>query len=965
VFTWGNGGTITESQQLSGGNPDEYLRVTIQVNSAPNAANFARVAAAYINNNAVYDPATQGAIAGINFAQDAKFFSGVGAGEAIRPALMQGGQVFIANPVQTSPSTQWTTMVANNRQPTDFFLPSEDLAPITRPNFSATGQPITLGFVRFNTTTGAPFTNVGGVDNWRAEVISITSGYSVNEGQPLTLDGSRSTDPDSTNPPQNNNDIVLYEWDLNYDGATFDADVSSGSSTSTVSFPNNFTARPLALRVKDSVGATSIATTMLQVLNIAPTLTVDTASLVINEGQTAINSGTFNDVPADIVTISAPIGNIVNNGNGTWSWSYNGQDDLATTMVTVTAKDDDGGQTQKTFSLKVDNVAPAFEAGSNELLTPSVVGAFQRTINFTDAGLLDVHTVTVNYGDGSGNQSFTVTPTGSRSFTLSHTYTIEGTFNVSVTLQDDDLGSAIDSFAVEVILNEPPVAVAGGPYIVNEGSAATLDGSGSTDPDSTNSPQNDNDIVRYEWDLDYDGVSFDVDVSSPSPTAVSSIFADNFATRAIALRVTDSRGETDLDTSTLLVSNVAPVVNAGGAQSANEGAMVSLSGTFTDPGTADTHTETWSVVASNGQVIPAGSGASFNFVPNDNGTYTVTYTVTDDDGGTNSDTAVVTVNNVAPTARANSYTSTQGVTVTGNVISDNTGSGVDSDPAGANDPLVIISHTNPTNGTLTLSADGSFTYSPDSTFAGVDSFTYTISDGDGGFHTATVTINISAAAAGSIITIADTCLGGTALVITGTSGNDSIKVEPGTSSSTLKVNFNGTITTVAKPTGRIIITGEAGDDTIHLAGAILNQAWLYGDAGNDRLNNGNGGGLLFGDDGNDELTGGGGRDIMIGGQGADKLIGNSDDDILVAGYTARDNRSSPNHGDFWCGVVHEWNSNRSFAERVDNLRDELLPEVIDDAFADDIDFLNGSSGNDWLIFKSGEDKVAGQIEAGN
>ncbi len=58
-----------------------------------------------------------------------------------------------------------------------------------------------------------------------------------------------------------------------------------------------------------------------------------------------------------------------------------------------------------------------------------------------------------------------------------------------------------------------------------------------------------------------------------------------------------------------------------------------LSGTFSDPGTADTHTQAWSVSASNGQVIADGSGATFSFTPNDNGTYTVTYTVTDDDGG--------------------------------------------------------------------------------------------------------------------------------------------------------------------------------------------------------------------------------------------------------------------------------------------------------------------------------------------
>jgi hypothetical protein len=37
--------------------------------------------------------------------------------------------------------------------------------------------------------------------------------------------------------------------------------------------------------------------------------------------------------------------------------------------------------------------------------------------------------------------------------------------------------------------------------------------------------------------------------------------------------------------------------------------------------------------------------------------------------------------------------------------------------------------------------------------------------------------------------------------------------------------------------------------------------------------------------------------------------------------------------------------------------------VVDDLFVDDIDFLNGSSGDDWLIFLDGEDQIVGQIEA--
>lgn len=112
---------------------------------------------------------------------------------------------------------------------------------------------------------------------------------------------------------------------------------------------------------------------------------------------------------------------------------------------------------------------------------------------------------------------------------------------------------------------------------------------------------------------------------------------------------------------------------------------------------------------------------------------------------------------------------------------------------------------------------------------------------------------------------------------------------------------------------------------------------------------------------------------MVGGQGADRLIGNSNDDILIAGFTKQDNRGTAAHDEFWRQVLAEWNGASSFTTRVNNLKGvtfqytgvKLLPEVLDDFFADQIDFLNGGSGNDWVIFKAGEDKVVGQTEAAN
>ncbi len=65
----------------------------------------------------------------------------------------------------------------------------------------------------------------------------------------------------------------------------------------------------------------------------------------------------------------------------------------------------------------------------------------------------------------------------------------------------------------------------------------------------------------------------------------------------------------------------------------------------------------------------------------------------------------------------------------------------DSDPDG--DPLTAVLVTGPAHGTLTLNADGSFTYTPSANFVGVDSFTYRASDGTLTSNVATVSITVN------------------------------------------------------------------------------------------------------------------------------------------------------------------------------------------------------------------------------
>ncbi|MGH9152827.1 MAG: Ig-like domain-containing protein [Acidimicrobiales bacterium] len=69
----------------------------------------------------------------------------------------------------------------------------------------------------------------------------------------------------------------------------------------------------------------------------------------------------------------------------------------------------------------------------------------------------------------------------------------------------------------------------------------------------------------------------------------------------------------------------------------------------------------------------------------------------------------------------------------------------DTDPDG--DPLTAGMPTGPASGTLTLNADGSFTYTPDAGFSGDDTFTYMAHDPDNAMDTATVTVTVGAAPA--------------------------------------------------------------------------------------------------------------------------------------------------------------------------------------------------------------------------
>lgn len=184
-----------------------------------------------------------------------------------------------------------------------------------------------------------------------------------------------------------------------------------------------------------------------------------------------------------------------------------------------------------------------------------------------------------------------------------------------------------DSDAATFTPNRPPVANPDGPYVGNEGSPITFDGSGSSDPDEGDS------IVLYEWDLDDDGV-FEETGINPTKT-----WNDDYS-GTVTLRVTDSHGATDTDSTTVTVNNVDPSVDSLTVpiDPIQVDTEVIVSGEFSDPGTLDTHTAEWDwgdSTTSPGAVDETlGSGSVEGSHTYDTpGVYTVKLTVTDDDGG--------------------------------------------------------------------------------------------------------------------------------------------------------------------------------------------------------------------------------------------------------------------------------------------------------------------------------------------
>ena len=503
------------------------------------------------------------------------------------------------------------------------------------------------------------------------------------------------------------------------------------------------------------------------------TLTLSVDPLALPPGITFDPStGTFKGTPSSGASQGGPLGNGV----------YN---------VVVTADDGNGGQVTTTVTFTIGNQAPVAAADSNAVAEHATTTGNVLTNDKDGGGDTDPLSVTQVNGSALPATGAIVLPSGAlltMDASGNYQYDPHGAFAYlkagqtvadKFTYQISDGQGGFSTATVTVVItgeNDNPVANADVNAVPEGASISVVAPLG---------------VLRNDTDAEHDaltvsevngvatnvglpitgsnGGSFviqaDGSYTFDTQHAFDGLLAGTKATTSVTYSISDGQGGTSSTTLTITVpfSDLPPVVNAPvPAQSSLDGSAVSinLKNVFKDPNPDDT----LSIVASglpDGLSYNSATGAIEGVIgPNASqhtGPWVVKLTATDNGGNTVSTTFNFTVSNPPPLAVDDKASVLEHGTTAGNVVTPNDhDSGGDADVLsvtlvnGFALPAVGTPIALPSGALLTMQANGDYTYNPNGAFDGLalnqkttDSFTYQISDGQGGFSTATVAITIT------------------------------------------------------------------------------------------------------------------------------------------------------------------------------------------------------------------------------
>jgi hypothetical protein len=437
--------------------------------------------------------------------------------------------------------------------------------------------------------------------------------------------------------------------------------------------------------------------------------------------------------PLTASLVSGPSdGTLTLNADGSFTYTpatgYTGSDSF------VYAASDGAASSQATVTLNVHatNAAPTANAGSysiqhDQVLTENAASGVLSYASDSDGDPLSAVLVS-----GPSDGSLTLNPDGS--FTYTPNAGFVGTDSFQYEANDGAANSSPATVTLNVVDPNAPVAVAD---------------SYSTDWNNPLSVDAGTGVLANDSDADGDPL-LAVLVSGPSNGTLTlnsdgsfdyTPNADFQGTDSFQYEANDGAENSSPATVKITVSNEAPIANGGRYAVLENTTLNAPAGSLQindyDP---DGDAITSSLVSGPGDgTVVVNANGSFVYTPNTGFVGSDSFTYEERDGSLTSSPATVNLtvksSDTAPVANNDSFTLAHDTPLSASVQGDAT----DSD----GDPLLFEEVSGPSDGTLTLNPDGSFSYTPNAGYYGADSFQYEAYDGTTLSNVATVSLTIT------------------------------------------------------------------------------------------------------------------------------------------------------------------------------------------------------------------------------
>lgn len=237
----------------------------------------------------------------------------------------------------------------------------------------------------------------------------------------------------------------------------------------------------VTVKVADQAGNIDSKTFRVVASNAAPRATLTTGG-AINEGGTAtiVFSNQSDLSGADtqagfhyaFACDGASLAGATYANSGTNAMTVCSYADGPSTMV-VRARiiDRDGGFSEYTSPFAINNVAPNVGNITVSANLVNINTAVSVSATFNDAGILDTHTATIDWGDGSSSTGGVTESNGTGSLAGSHSYTATGIYTITVTVGDKD-GAAASATYQSITVVDPTGASVNGNARIDSPSGA-------------------------------------------------------------------------------------------------------------------------------------------------------------------------------------------------------------------------------------------------------------------------------------------------------------------------------------------------------------------------------------------------------------------------------------------------------------------------------------------------------------